>query len=129
MKAMKVIVVLVTLCTFIGCRTDSKLRDDLAWMNNTYNPHPEASLSFGHGTTGWYSHIPSNNTERLTFGTIETFTNEGCKLTIQDVTDSRAQALSDTQTTSTYVVNLHDIDPGTLTVKTYSHYGGFACDN
>jgi hypothetical protein len=112
-----------------GCKENHQLTDDFAWMNNTYNPHKEISNAFGHGTTGWYSPNIKENTESLEFGTIETFSNEGCILTIKTEPDKTAKLLQESQiyVESIKVVDLRDIDPESITTKTYSHYGGFDC--
>jgi hypothetical protein len=112
----------------LGCKENHQLIDDFAWMNNTYNPHKEISGARGHGATGWYSHNVKENTELLEFGTIETFSNEGCKFSIRNEPDMAARLLHEIHSDSMSSVDLHDIDPNSITVKTFSHYGGFACD-
>lgn len=122
--------VFLTMAFFIalGCKENHQLADDFAWMNNTYNPHKEISGENGHGSTGWYSLDKDKNTETLEFGSTETFSNEGCILTIKDEPDTEAPLLREIHTETIDKVDLHDIDPNSIAVKTYSHYGGFECD-
>lgn len=111
----------------IGCKDNHQLAYDFTWMNNTYNPHKEVSGAIGHGETGWYSFSKETNTDVLQFGSNETFSSDGCKLTIKDEPNKAARLLREIHNESIDRVDLRDIDPNSLKVKTYSHYGGFEC--
>jgi hypothetical protein len=124
----RAICLIATFFLVFGCKENHQLTGDFAWMNNTYNPHKEISDARGHGATGWYSHNIKENTESLEFGTIETFSNEGCKFSIRDEPNIAARLLREIHSDSVSKVDLHDIDPNSIVVRTYSHYGGFACD-
>jgi len=72
---------------------DSELTDTFAWMDNTYNPHPHVSGAYGHGHTGWYTRKNSKDyDEELSSASTETFTHDGCQMTIR-VEDDRSSAL------------------------------------
>jgi hypothetical protein len=96
-------------------------------MNNTYNPHPDVSNSMGHGNTG--SYVRNGNIDVLFEGSIETFSNDGCRMMIKIKDDPNLPAPSrrEMHGESIEKFDLRDIDPGTVRVKLYSHYGGFDC--
>lgn len=111
----------VALFALIGCK-DQKLADDLEWMNNTYNAQ-EGTV--GHGRSGWYTH--TGQTEKLAKGTIDSFKNDGCAFEFR-MNDDPASSTSSVMLTSMVLkVNLRDIDPDSVKLRTFSHYGGFNC--
>ncbi len=120
-------------CTFalfflVGCK-DRKLADDLEWMDNTYNPHEEVSLSSGHGRAGWYIRGSNGEGERLSSGQIDYFKNDGCSFELHIDDDPAGSANSELLNSLILRFSLRDIDPDSVKVKTYSHYGGFSCEN
>lgn len=127
-KTMKGIVLSTLLSSFIGCHTDRKLNDDFAWMTNTYNPHKNALVDIGHGKTGWYIHSREQDADVLSEGTIESFSHDGCTMKTILEPDLSATSNREINTTLSYAVDLHNIDPDSITVKTYTHYGGFDCE-
>lgn len=104
-----------------ACSQDSELTETLAWMDNTYNPHKEVSGAYGHGHTRWYA--PK---EVLASAVTETFTHDGCRmsLNIQDDPATHGEILI----TSTYTFNLHDINPQSIKMSTFTHTGGLNCE-
>jgi hypothetical protein len=112
-----------------ACSGDSELSETLSWMDNTYNPHEGVTLAFGHGRTGWYA--PKDDSayrEYLVNGSTETFTYDRCKMTLH-FEDNRADATHrDIHSSSSSSFNLHDINPQSIKLSTYSHTGGFRCE-
>lgn len=106
----------------IGCR-DSKLADDFEWINNTYNSQPRISL--GHGTSGWY--IRKEGQERLASGTVDAVKNDGCNFEI-DVDDNPHVVDDSILSRFQYRFSLRDIDPDSVKVRTFSHFGGIGCE-
>jgi hypothetical protein len=75
--------------------SDNDLSETLAWMDNSYNPHPDFG-AYGHGRTGWYAPKDgSRNTydEYLVSGSTETFKYNGCQMTLH-FEDNRAAETS-----------------------------------
>jgi hypothetical protein len=117
--------VLITLIS--GCnRGNDELRQTLEWMDNTYNPHEGVSLAVGHGRTGWYKHSKDGMTEELVSASNETFTRNGCQFNLH--ISSKIAPSVPWSDSSTYTFNLHDIDPQSIKIATYSHFGGFRCE-
>lgn len=116
----------VALFAFMGCK-DRKLTDDLQWMNNTYNPHEGISMAVGHGRTGWYNQGANGTGDVLWLGTIDTFKNDGCNFELHIEDDPSGQVNTEMVGTTILRFNLRDIDPESVAVKTFSHYGGFDC--
>lgn len=121
----KVICIAVSLCAILGCEHSRRLSDDFSWMNNTYNPHSGVSNTAGHGRTGWFTR--NGNTDVLVEGSIETFSNDGCMMTIKNEPNLSALSSREIHGESVHKFNLRDIDPGSVRLKLYSHYGGFDC--
>ena len=115
--------VLTSLCMFIGCERNQKLSDDLEWMNNTYDGHEN---HLGHGRSGWYSR--ENGAAILTSGSAQSIAADGCKITTWIEPNPVAQMAQNLRTETILKFNLKTIDPETIKVKTYSHFGGFACE-
>lgn len=128
MRQVGSIVILALLCLAVACRRNSPLSDDLAWLNNTYNPHPNISDASGHGTTGWYTHARNGGIDALVEGSTETFSNDGCKMTIREKRNPAASSNSEMRAEVVDHFDLQNIDPATIQVKTYSHYGGMNCE-
>src|SRR5690349_3268145 len=64
--------------------SDNELSETLSWMDNSYNPHPNVSGAYGHGRTGWYAPKSGGRPyeEVLVSGSTETFTYNGCQMTL-----------------------------------------------
>lgn len=105
----------IALFVLVGCK-DSKLADDPEWLNNTYNLQ-------AHGMSGW--HV--RGSEKLGRGTIDSFTNDGCRFEFHINDNSVSSESSEILTSMILKFNLRDIDPDSVNVKTYTHYGGFNC--
>jgi len=125
MRLLKFTLFLIASMPLAGCKQNRKLSDDLSWMNNTYNPN-DGNGGIGQGKSGWY--VPSRNsgTEKFAAGTIQTFASDGCQITTWTEDDPSAEA-REMYTFITLRFNLHDIDPGTVKLKTFSHNGGLDC--
>jgi hypothetical protein len=114
------------LSALLGCK-DQKLVDDLQWMDNTYNPHEGVSGSHGHGKTGWYNRV-EHGSDVLASGNIQTFKSDGCSFELHG--EDNPEDLVHKKLVNKWQFNfsLHDLDPDSMKVKTYSHYGGFDCE-
>jgi len=86
--------------------------------------------AFGHGRTGWCAPNNSNGRaeEYLVSGSTETFTHDSCQMTLHIQDNPSASAYSDVYRSSSYTFNLRDINPQSVKVSTYSHMGGFRCE-
>ena len=123
----KWIVALLLIIIFSGCSHASELSETLAWMDNTFNPHAEISGAYGHGHTGWY--VPEKSSpygERLVSGSIETFSYDGCQMTLRIQDDPAADR--EVQSTRSYTFSLSDINPQSIKITSYTHTGGIRCD-
>lgn len=109
------------------------LSETLAWMDNTYNPHDWGiSGAFGHGRGGWYAprQLPSwREGEYLVSGATESFTHDGCQMTLHVEDNPAASAHSEMYSSSSYTFNLRDINPQSVKISTYSHTGGDRCED
>ena len=113
-----------------ACRCKRDLVETLAWMDNTYNPHEGVSGAYRHGRTGWYSHnLNEKGGEHLETESTETFIHDGCKLTLRVLDNPYTPAHSELYGTTVVNFNLRDINPQSITVNTYSHFGGLWCEN
>jgi hypothetical protein len=112
-----------------SCGKESReLSETLQWMDNTYNPHE--NWSYGHGKTGWYnSDKTAPDGEILVSGSHETFTYDGCRTTLRVEDNPYSTAHKDVYGISVYSFNLSDINPASVKVNTYSHLGGFRCED
>jgi hypothetical protein len=119
---------LIALFAFVGCK-DSKLADDLEWMNNTYNPHTGVSMAYGHGRSGWYIRGSNGGDEKLSSGTIDFFKNDGCSFELHIDDDPAGSVNNEVLHSMILKFNLRDIDPDSVKVKTFSHYGGMRCED
>ncbi len=113
-----------------ACKRRGELSETLAWMDNTYNPHGDVLGAPGHGRTGWYSRSSAGQAhEYLVWGSAETFTYDGCKMTLRVQDNPYASAHSEMYGAYVYSFDLRDINPQSIKLSTYSHLGGFPCDN
>jgi hypothetical protein len=108
--------------------TDSDLSETLAWMDNSYNPHADVSGAYGHGRTGWYAPKTGGRAyeEVLASGSMETFTYNGCQMTLH-IDDDRA-AEQEVYVSLSYSFNLRDINPQSIRIRSISHSGGVYCE-
>ena len=98
-------------------------------MDNTYNPHKEVSGAFGHGNTGWYAPTDSGaSREVLVSASTETFTYDGCQMTLRTQDDPAAAAHSELLITISYAFTLRDINPQSIKMSTFTRIGGVRCD-
>jgi hypothetical protein len=113
-----------------ACRRDGELSDTLAWMDNTYNPHDGVSRGFGHGRTGWYAPTNSGGEagEYLVYGSTETFTYNRCRMTLHVQDNPAASAHREMYGAFVSAFNLGDVNPQSIKISTYSHSGGFRCE-
>jgi hypothetical protein len=97
-------------------------------MDNSYNPHADAWGQSAHGRTGWYA--PQNSDgqggEYLASGSTETSTHDGCKMTLHIEENPAGHVVYGS---SSYSFNLRDINPQSIKISTYSHRGGFRCED
>jgi len=101
------IVLIATLSSAQQRTSDSELSETLAWMDNTYNPHPDVSGAYGHGRTGWYA--PKNGSaheEVFVSGSNETFTYDGCQMTLRVEDDRAAETSKKVYVSLSYSFNL-----------------------
>jgi len=104
--------------------------ETLLWMDQTYNPHEGGDNSgLGHG---WETHYLQKGSldEEVTEKFNMTFTYDGdCKMVIRDET-MPVGVYNETPRITTYTVNLCDIDPDSIKVKTFdSHKDVFNCSD
>jgi hypothetical protein len=128
--ALVLIVVGVGVGSFFGYRDIAKRRDlkeTLMWIDQTYNPH-EGGDNFGRGH-GWEIHyLRKGNIEEITEQFNTTLAFDGtCNVTIRSETFP-VGAYSELPSVTTYRFNLRDIDPNSITIKTYDlHKDVFSC--
>lgn len=119
----RLLILPLMLVAVIAC--DSQLSETLAWMDNTYNPHKDAEVN-GHGHTAWYAPNQSGNDVEVS-GSTETFTHDGCQMDLHIQDDHIAGR--EVYISISYTFNLRDIDPKTIKMSTFSHIGGWRCEN
>jgi hypothetical protein len=123
-------VVILGLGSFFAYRSVANHRDlgeTLLWMDQTYNPH-EGGDNLGQGH-GWEIHYLRKGTvEEVTEKFNTTFTHGGgCKIVLRSET-LPAGVFEETPSVTTYKLNLSDIDPGSIKIKTYDmHKDVFSC--
>ena len=103
------------------------LKETLLWMDQTYNPH-EGGDNFGQGH-GWEIHyLQKGKVEEITEKFNTTFTHDGgCNVVTRSETFP-VGVISETPSVTTYKINLRDIDPDSIKVKTYdTHKDVFSC--
>jgi hypothetical protein len=125
---------LLTLVAACSKREDPALSDTLEWMDNTYNPHEGVSEAYGHGKTGWYAPVQQSSqasaiSEYLVSGSTETFSANGCQISLRFQGNPSASTSAEILNLSLYTFKLGDMNPQSIKVNTYSHMGGFRCEN
>jgi hypothetical protein len=93
--------------------SDSDLSETLSWMDNSYNPHPDVSGAYGHGRTRSYQQ------EVLWSGSTETFTYNGCQMTLHTEEDPAAKLYRDVVSSLSETFNLRDINPQSIEMRVY----------
>jgi hypothetical protein len=103
---------------FRSVQRNRDLSETLLWMDQTYNPH-EGGDNFGHGH-GWEIHyLLKGQREEVTQKFRMSFTRlGGCNIVINNETLPEG-VYSETPSIYKYSVNLRDIDPDSIRVKTY----------
>jgi hypothetical protein len=129
--ALSLAVVILGLSSFLAYRAIARHRDlqeTFLWMDQTYNPH-EGGGNLGQGH-GWEIHYvrKNNMTEEVTQKFNTTFTHDGrCNMTIRSETFP-VGIFSEVSSITVYELNLCDIDPASIKMKTYDlHKDVFNC--
>jgi hypothetical protein len=125
-----VAVVVLGVGSFFAYRAIAKRRDlkeTLLWIDQTYNPHEGAdNLGQGHG---WEIHyLKKGSVEEITekFNTTLAF-DDGCNVVTRSET-LPVGVYSDLPSVTTYKFSLRDIDPSSISIKTYDlHKDVFSC--
>jgi hypothetical protein len=130
----KTLTVLLLLCVCVGLglgyRLYSRHRDlkeTVVWVDLTYNPH-DGGDNFGRGH-GWEKHyVQDGQVEKLTENFNTTFTSPStCTMVIRSETAAEGIYRA-TPSLYTYTLNLGDIDPSTIIIKTWDlHKDVFDC--
>jgi hypothetical protein len=119
-------VVILGLGVFFAYRAFTKhreLQETLTWMDQTYNPHE------GGESHGWEIHYTWNgNTEEVSQKYNQTFTHHGCRMVTRIETMAEGVYV-DLPSVTTYTFNLRDIDPNSITVKTYDLHRTYDCSD
>ena len=131
-KWLVLILGVVTICIaavmiFRNVQRSRDLAETLFWIDQTYNPH-EGGENFGQGH-GWEIHYQrKGQTEEITEKFKMNFASlGGCNIVISSDTLPEG-VYSETPSTYKYTMNLCDIDPGSIKVKTYDlHKDVFSC--
>jgi hypothetical protein len=99
------------------------LTDTLAWMDATYNPHNANGGSYGHGLMEFY--LSGKLAKRET----ETFSYDGCQMTLHRVQDPNSAAYSEMASSDVDSFNLGNIDPASIKmIRQASTAYGLSCD-
>jgi hypothetical protein len=133
LTALSLTIFIFGLGAFFAYRAAAKNRDleeTLAWMDQTYNPH-EGGDNFGRGH-GWEIHYvrTPDRSEEVTQKYNQTFSYvRSCKMVIRNETVAEG-IFVDTPSVATYTFNLRDIDPNSITLKTYDlHHAWGDCSD
>jgi hypothetical protein len=124
------VVVALGLGSFFAYRAIANHRDleeTILWMDQTYNPHGGGD-NFGQGH-GWEIHyLQKGNVEEITEKFNTTFAHKGgCNVLIRSETFP-VGVFSHAPSVTTYKLNLRDIDPNSITIKTSDmHKDVFSC--
>jgi hypothetical protein len=111
------LVLLIMIAPSTAQAEGASLAETLAWMDNTFNPHEHSS---GHGR--WETFSVSKPFQRRT----TRFTYNGCMLTFST---NGGVLVENYQDTSSFTVNLKDVDPNSIRTKAYSsQVAGMACE-
>jgi len=111
----------------VGHAQSQNLTDTLAWMDNTYNPHPYAAMASGRGHYAWYEREAGH--DKLKWAESETFSYRGCQMTVNVNQSPYADSARDMYTDYTETFNLGDLNPDSVKIETATHYGDLACDS
>jgi len=139
MKLWKGVVLLVIILVLgVGCffayraiANRHDLKETLLWIDQTYNPHEGAdNLGQGHG---WEIHyLKKGDVEEITEKFNTTVTLDGdCNVVTRSETFP-VGVYSELPSVTTYKFNLSDIDPSSITIKTYDLHKDacqFVCGN
>jgi hypothetical protein len=114
-------VVILGLGSFFAYRSIAihrDLKETLLWMDQTYNPH-EGGDNLGQGH-GWEIHyLQKDKVEEITEKFNMTFTHDdGCDIVTRSETFPIG-VYSDVPSVTTYKLNLRDIHPDSIKIKTY----------
>jgi hypothetical protein len=124
--AISLTLLILGLGVFFGYRALAKYRDfqeTLKWMDQTYNPHE------GGESRGWEIHYTWNgHTEEVSQKFNQTFTHDGCKMVTRIETMAEGVYV-ELPGATTYTFNLRDIDPNSITVKTYDLHHAYDCSD
>jgi hypothetical protein len=106
-----------------------ELNETLSWMDNTFNAH-ERNGTFGHGHTGWYTRDTTKGPlgEILVSGLTQSFTSDGCRMTLHQQDDPAADLAQFSYSSFTRTFDLRDINPQSIKMHTLSRMGGFYCE-
>ena len=122
------VVLASTVASFLSFASSARdaepsLSEALAWMDSTYNSHQVNGGAFGHGVEEIY--IDGKLSKRRT----ETFTYDGCQITLHDNDDQTSPLYSSLFSSHMYTFNLRDIDPASIKLSLLdSQHGGLSCD-
>ena len=113
--------IVVCVAAVVGFRSVERNRDlaeTLQWMDQTYNPH-EGGDNFGQGY-GWEIHyLRKGQTEEVTEKFKMTFVRlGGCNIAINSETFPEG-VYRETPSTDKFTINLCDIDPESIKIKTF----------
>jgi len=137
MKLWKSVVLLVIILVVgVGCffayraiANRHDLKETLLWIDQTYNPHEGAdNLGQGHG---WEIHyLKKGDVEEITEKFNTTVTLDGdCNVVTRSETFP-VGVYSELPSVTTYKLNLSDIDPSSIRIKTYDlHKDVFSCSD
>jgi hypothetical protein len=119
-------VCILGLAAFFGYRAFTKhheLQETLTWMDETYNPHE------GGESHGWEIHYTRNDhTETVSQKYNQTFTHDGCKM-VTHIETMAEGVYVELPSVTTYTFTLRDIDPNSITVKTYDLHRAYDCSD
>lgn len=100
------------------------LKDTLAWMDQTYNPH-DGGANLGQGR-GWQTNY---SVGKVVESFHQTFSYRGCNITIHTETEP-VGVFQDTPSSDITNFNLRDIDPQSIKISKFdSTSDGESCDN
>src|SRR5262249_32654114 len=111
---------LLPLLLTVAVSCNNELSDTLSWMDNTYNPH-EHNVT-GHGKIGWYAEDKTNRFGQiLVFELTQTFTHQGCQMTLREQGNPNADDSREMYSNSTATFNLRDINPQSIKMSPVAH--------
>lgn len=117
------ILVLGAIFAYRGVAKHRDLEETLEWMDQTYNPHEGGE---GHG---WEIHYTWNgHTEEVSQKFNQLSTHDGCKVVTRIETMAEGVYV-ELPGVTTYTFNLRDLDPNSITVKTYDLHHAYDCSD